>query len=76
MRGYAKCPLCGSDVEFTITKYYPATYWSPAEGGDIEDIIPECDCVEHPCVDEAKYYFAIATDIKENRRVLTAEDYL
>lgn len=64
---HSHCILCGADVEFSVSKYYPATRWEPAGGGDIEDITPECDCANSPCVDEGKYY-----DLMEERIRFTA----
>lgn len=33
-------------IEYNISKFHPATYWSPAEGGEIEEcivtVIDEC----------------------------------
>ena len=70
------CPLCGADVTFSVSKYYPATYWEPASGGDIEDMECECECADHACVDEFVYYAAVEQNIKDNHVPLTAEDYL
>lgn len=53
---YVSCPLCGADVGFSVSRAYPATYWSPAEGGDIEDIEPACECANARCVKPGTYY--------------------
>lgn len=53
---HVACILCGSEAEFSVSKHRPATYDSPAEGGDIDDMSPSCECVHSPCVDEGKYW--------------------
>ncbi len=60
----AWCPLCGARVKYRLSKFYPQTYDSPAEGGDIEDIEPSCGCADLPCVDELKYYEMIEDAIR------------
>lgn len=39
-------------VEYEVTPFIPATYWQPAEGGEVEIISVECDKQEFPLTDE------------------------
>ena len=60
------CPLCDEDLTFTFTAGERPTYHHPGSADLVEDIVPGCDCVNHACVDEGKYYASIEEDILAN----------
>jgi hypothetical protein len=58
------------EVEYTITRAIPATYWSPAEGGDCEWNIVRVINAQVPDLREPPKYYELFLDASERAELL------